>query len=113
MSGSGASSPGLKRCDRLWLKVESARRTAADVDFIAMNFGNSRGMVHCDANRIADLIELEEIPQPLGVRRMAVVLVSAEWGNVFYALSQRDNFAEDEYFDLAEKLIKARRGDCT
>ena len=71
---------------------------------VMMDWHKKRGMAKADA-RYAHGIRLEEINVATGGAEKAIALVSEKWGSVVYFVNVRSTWKEDDYFELAERLM--------
>ena len=74
--------------------------------YVTMNFHQERGIIKCDLKYV-EAMELEEIDSTPSGQRMGIVLINRNWPQI-YAVNEREAFSEEQYFELAERLIRER-----
>lgn len=69
-----------------------------------MDFHRKRGMVPVQT-KWADGVALEEINPGADESYRGMALVNERWGNQIYFVNERRSWKEDDYFQLAERLL--------
>jgi len=72
-----------------------------------IDFHLERGMVRVNTALVDDCFPLESLASELKGFMPGMVLIRRKWSR-FYALKIRDGWGENEYFELADRLIKER-----
>lgn len=69
-----------------------------------MDFHRKRGMVKVETKWV-DGIPLEDINPGQNDSYRAIALVNERWGSRVYFVNERASWKEDDYFELAERLL--------
>ena len=101
--------------DRIYLKFGRRKTdTKIGIDWHRKRAAIVSNLAYIDDNVIY-LEPISTVPQirnygesQKGEFKFGVVLIDRNWGNQYYALTCRESWDEDRYFELANQLIKNR-----
>ena len=70
-----------------------------------LDWHKQRAMIKTDSSTIEGAVHLEKLPDGNGGKAPAMLLTKREWGDL-YLVNFRSGWDEDDYFELAESIMR-------